>query len=160
MSVVPPEDYTEDTVVWPVMEALRQCLCDTLTERGLMPGACFCGMAPGAEVSWDYSSGLAWVRLDTIVPLTETANTGCQPPLEATFDIGVLHCAPKMSAKGTPPDEAAQREATRLQLATMSAISYAITCCYPGDGLSLGTYTPLGPQDLVGGAWSVSYGGY
>lgn len=159
MSEPPVEGFTDDTSVWPILEELTECVCDTLLEDGVSPGGCFCGVVPGSEAIWDHSQGMAWVRLTSVDPLDATL-TGCQPPLQATFEIGVMHCAPVMSAQGVFPTVEEQREATRLQLATMSSMQRAITCC-PSFDLILGTYTPLGPQGgSVGGTWSALYGAY
>src|SRR5688572_16405444 len=45
-----PEDYVEDDVIWPLMVRLRDCLCAELTQSGLLPGDCFCGVLPGDQV--------------------------------------------------------------------------------------------------------------
>ena len=164
MSEPVPEDYVEDDVIWPLMVQLQQCLCETLTTRGLMPGDCFCGVLPGDQVIWDYKEGMAWVRLATTYPTTtfpnidNTLRGSCTAGLGATLEVGVLNCAPGISASGNLPTEFDQFEATRLQLATMRAMHQAITCC--GFDLAiLGQYQPLGPQGgLVGGFWLVDVG--
>jgi hypothetical protein len=161
MSEVPPEVYTEDETIWPLMVQLSQCLCETLTARGLMPGDCFCGVLPGDQVAHDYGSGQAWVRLTGIYPTTtfpqidNTLRGSCSAALGATLEVGVMQCAPGLGALGSLPDEADQFEATRLQMATMRAMRQAIVCCGIEE-MVLGQYSPQGPQGLlVGGTWLV-----
>ena len=161
VSETPGEGYREDTTIWPVLEELQRCLCATLDEHGVMPGKCLCGIVPGAEVSWDFPDGIAWVRLIAVAPVAGLDRSSCGVPLEAEIEVGVLNCAPTPTARGVLPDEAALRESARLQMAAMDAMRRAITCCYEGDHLSLGIYTPLGPQGgLVGGSWTATYGAY
>lgn len=163
MSEIPPEGYVEDDAIWPLMVQMQQCLCETLTARGLMPGDCFCGILPGDNVVWDYSTGMAWVRLVDAYPSTTfpSANTtprvSCSAMLVATLEVGLLQCAPGMSADGSPPTQAEQFEASRLQMAGMRAVQQAIACC-DFDLVVLGTYTPTGPQGLVGGSWQINVG--
>ncbi len=164
MSEVPPEDYVEDDALWPLMVQLSQCLCETLTARGLMPGDCFCGVLPGDQVIHDYSSGQAWVRLANAYPSTSfptidtTPRGSCSAILAATLEVGVMQCTPGLTPTGNPPTQAQQFEATRLQMATMRAAHQAIVCCGIED-LILGQWSPTGPQgNLVGGAWLVDVG--
>lgn len=160
MTESPIEDYTEDETIWPLMVQLSQCLCETLTARGLMPGDCFCGVLPGDQVAHDYGSGQAWVRLANVYPTTEFPqidNTlrSCAASLGATLEVGVMQCAPGLGPLGRLPDQIDQFEATRLQLATMRAMHQAIACCGIED-MVLGQYSPQGPQgNLVGGIWLV-----
>lgn len=164
MSEIPPDGYVEDDAIWPLMVQLQQCLCETLSERGLMPGDCFCGMFPGDNAVWDYSDGLAWVRLVDVYPSTvfPSANTtprvSCSAMLAATLEVGLLQCAPGMGGDGSLPTQEQQFEATRLQMAGMRAIQQAIACC-DIELMVLGTYTPQGPQGgLVGGYWQLNVG--
>lgn len=164
MSVIPPEGYVEDDAIWPIMVQLSQCLCETLNERGLMPGNCFCGIFPGDSAPWDYSDGMAYVRLVDTYPSTvfPTANTtprvSCSAMLVATLEVGLFQCAPTLGADGSIPTEVDQFEAAQLQLAGMRAMQQAIACC-DIDPIVLGTYTPQGPQGgLVGGYWNVNVG--
>lgn len=161
MSEVPPEDYTEDDVIWPLLVRLQQCLCETLTARGLMPGDCFCGILPGDQVAYDYSSGMAWVRLVNEYPTTvfpqidNTPRTSCAADLAATIEVGVMQCAPTLTGSGGLPTYADQFEATRLQMATKRAMHQAIVCC-GFENAVLGQYSPQGPQGgLVGGIWLI-----
>jgi len=162
---VPPQDFTDDTLIWPIMVRLQECLCTTLTERGLMPGDCFCGLMPGNDPSWDYEDGMAWVRLvnaypSTTFPTIDTTPRGsCAAEIAATIEVAVLQCAPTLSVTGVLPSEFDMFEPTRLQLATMKAMKDAIMCC-GFDNIVLGQYQPLGPQGgLVGGFWTVDVTG-
>lgn len=164
MSAIPPEGYVEDEFIWPLMVKLSQCLCETLEERGLKPSKCFCGILPGDTPSWDYSDGMAWVRLIDAYPSTTfpnpdtTARGSCSALLVATLEVGLLQCAPGLGAGGSLPTEVQNFDASRLQMAGMRAMHQAITCCDLGL-VVLGTYTPSGPQgNLVGGTWQLNVG--
>lgn len=164
--VTPPIGYEDDSLVWPIMTRMRDCLCETLEERGLMPGNCFCSIVPGQQATWDYSNGMAWVRLNSVVPSAifpaqSFALNNCGTTLAAELEIGVLQCTPSPSASGAPPDDDQQFESARLQVATMAAMRDAILCCADGSDLDLilGGYEPQGPNGgLVGGVWTVSVG--
>jgi hypothetical protein len=166
MSEVPPDDYVEDTDIWPLMVSLSECLCAELTARGLLPGDCFCGIVPGQQATWDYSAGMAWVRMDGTVPSAafpaqSFSLNNCGTTLAAEIEVGVVQCTPGPSSDGSPPTRAQQYESTRLQLATMAAMRTAILCCADASDMDmiLGEYTPQGPNgNLVGGTWRVSVG--
>ena len=161
MSEIPPEGYVEDDYIWPLMVRLRQCMCETLTERGLMPGGCLCAIVPGDAAVWDYSDGLAYVRLvdsypSTTFPAADTTLRGsCSAALAATLEVGILQCHP-INADGSPLSQEQQEESARLQTAGMRALKEAIMCC-DLDPIVLGTFTPQGPQGgLVGGYWQIN----
>lgn len=163
MSEPIPEGYVEDDAIWPLMVQMQQCLCETLTERGLMPGDCFCGVMPGDTAPWDYQDGLAYVRLVDSYPSTSfpAANTNpgtsCAAMLVATLEVGLLQCIP-ISPDGSPLTQAQQYEVTRHQMAGMRAVQQAIACCEI-PLMVLGSYTPQGPQGgLVGGYWQINVG--
>lgn len=158
-----PVDFTEDSTIWPLMVQVRDCLCETLTARGLMPGDCFCGIFPGDLAPWFYRQGMAWVRMTDTFPTTSfpqqaTPASSCASFLAAELEVGVLHCAPTFGPDKIPPSQEEQFEAARLQLATMRAIQQAIVCC-DIEYKALGSYTPAGPQGgLYGGSWTMTVG--
>lgn len=160
MSETPPEEYTDDDTVWPIMVMLSQCLCEELTKRGLMPGDCFCGVVPGAVLVHDYAAGEAWVRLVNMYPSTtfpqrDNRPNNCATGLGATLEVGVMQCAPGVTAAKKIPSQADKFEQVRLQMATMNAMRQAIICCGLED-MVLGQYDPAGPQGLqVGGTWTL-----
>lgn len=158
--------YKEDTSIWPIMEDLSNCLCAVLEDRGLLPDKCFCGILPGDITVQEYPNGMSWVRLtsafqSTAFPAQDMDMSPCGKPLAADIEVGVLHCAPKISAGKVLPTADEQWESARLQVATMDAMRYAITCCMDNDvvDIALGIYTPVGPNGgLVGGTWNVNVG--
>lgn len=166
VETLPPTGYVDDTEIWPLMERLADCLCETLTERGVLPGGCFCDIMPGDQAVWDYSSGMAWVRLASVVPSSVFPNqdfelNNCGTTLAGEIEVGVLQCTPVGGADGSPPEPSQRREAARLQMASMAAMRAAILCCADGNDLDLilGAYDPQGPNGgLVGGVWTVSVG--
>lgn len=155
--------YTPDTKVWPILEALKECLCTTLREAELLPGNCFCGILPGSDVPFDYQNGMAWVRLtdaspSTVFPAAAEYRRGCGSPLSFGVEVGALNCIPGLSATGTFPSAAVREEATRVQVATMMKMREAIVCCMPKElEIFLGAYAPVGPEgSVVGGTWTAS----
>lgn len=125
-----------------------------------MPGDCFCGLVPGDQLIHDYQEGMAWVRLSSVYPTVnfpqvDTRATNCTSGLGATLEVGVMQCAPGVTASKALPTEFDLFEQTRLQMATMRAMHQAIVCCGIEDKI-LGQYQPSGPQGLqVGGTWTV-----
>lgn len=161
MSEIPPDDFIDDDTVWPKMIMLSQCLCEELTARRLKPGDCLCGVVPGAQLIHDYNEGQAWVRLantypSAVFPQRDNRPNNCAVGLAATLEVGVMQCAPGITASKNLPTQQDLFEQTRLQMATMTAMRKAIQCCDFGDDVVLGQYDPSGPQGLlVGGTWTL-----
>lgn len=147
--------------------SLASALCAQITVDGL-PEPCFCGVMPGAQVPLDYCGecddrcGMAWVRLASIniEQFQQGISTNrCVSVQQATFEVGIVRCAPGPDDYGNLPDEAAQLAAVQQQMKESETITCAITTALGPTRLpySLTTYTPSGPQGLcVGGAWLVS----
>lgn len=161
----------DDTVFWPRLLLLRDCVCATLTDRGL-PEPCFCGIVAGAMVPMDYvgtcsgKQGMAWVRLTGVAPMIVFSETGssipCGMPLTATVDVGITRIAPTLNSRGELPTEQAQHEAAWLVSADMIATHHAITCCFAANNRDVRvlTWTPLGPEGgVVGGVWTIEVDG-
>lgn len=162
-------ELTLDTVFYPRLLALRECLCSVIKEREL-PDVCFCGLVPGAAVPLDYAgacsngrSGMAWVRLTGLFPapiFVEGSGgfTPCGTPLIASVEVGIARPAPVFDARGNPPSYEAQQESAAWVMADMAAAQYAITCCFPAHlrEVRLSAWTPIGPEGgVVGGFWTV-----
>jgi hypothetical protein len=151
-----------------VVAALTDCVCETLATKGGGP-TCWCGLFPGAEVSWDYcgecsggTCGMAYVRLVSVYesqqfPQQDPLPSNCGAPLVAELAIGALRCIPVAERDGSLPDEAALLEAGLATFADMAAIRTAVMCCDMDEReVALGTYTPLGARGgCVGGEWTV-----
>lgn len=151
-----------------VVAALTDCVCETLAVEGAGP-TCWCGLFPGAEVSWDYcgecsggTCGMAYVRLVSIYesqqfPQQDPLPSNCGAPLVAELAIGALRCIPVAERDGSLPDEAALLEAGLATFADMAAIRTAVSCCDLGDReFAFGSYAPLGARGgCVGGEWTV-----
>lgn len=175
-----------DTVVWPVLMELHQCLCDEIVAAEL-PGVCYCDLLPGENVAMEYcgpscedmdcGNGQAWVRLVESYPSTNFPNpidftaqaaVGCDAPLAVTVEMGVARCAPVVSedrpSSGESPTAGQWRETAQLQFADMSAMRRAVQCCMDEKRAvkkyTLGTYEPFGPEGgCVGGTWTVTFSG-
>ena len=134
---------------------------------------CFCRVAlyPGLEVPWDScSTGGACAECDgqlyaAIQGVTRVQGNGvgsCQA-YQFTALVGAVRCAAKMTdddRKPFPSVDAVQQDAIR-QARDADGIRYAIECCptrpqrLKDAGIVLDSWAPLGPQDCVGGAWTI-----
>jgi len=160
-----------ESIFWPKLTYLRDCVCATLDDRGL-PEPCFCGVVAGATVPIDYvgtcsgKQGMAWVRLASVAPVVTYSESGtivpCGMPLTATVDIGITRIAPTLNARGELPTVEAQEAAALLTTNDMSAVYHAITCCFAPNSRDVRvlTWTPVGPEGgAVGGVWTVEVDG-
>lgn len=154
-----------DTLVWPAMTALAECLCTEIIASGLPP-TCLCGVLPGEQIDASYvssSEGMAWVRLAGAYPYQSFPNAtvsgnSCVMPLAFEIEVGALWCAPVGDSRGNPPSMEAQFETAEIQVAAMAAMHRAIRCCLPTERAqsALGQYTPAGPEGgVVGGTWNL-----
>lgn len=162
----------DDTLILPVLDALRACLCEQLA---VSPGGvpCFCGLYPGGPVPADGCTcgrgatgcGQAWVRLARVFPTTQypqqTNTPGCAVGLAAVIEVGVRRCLPGTSSingQVTFPTAADQAEAVRVQMGDLAAILRAITCCPALARMNpiLGAYAPEDAGDCGGGVWPVT----
>lgn len=150
--------------VWPLLDRLRQCLCDQIVLDGL-PQVCACSVLPGGPGLYDFAiGGQAWVRLVTAFPSTNfpAADTlsGCAAPLAYQVEVGIVRCAPQMDEQGNPPPVMEQTEAAIYQMGDLAAIRKAVQCCFAKDDYiyRLGSYTPIMLGDALGGAWTVYIG--
>lgn len=158
--------YTPDTVLWPAIDDLANCLCAELIRSGLPP-LCFCGVIagdPAFDVTED-DRGFAWVRVVSVAPTTtfpqpDLSVRNCAAYLMVQVEVGVMRCFPG-ALTGDMPTVAEQWEASRLQMADMAAMHRAILCCSKkGSQVVLGAYSPLGPDGgWVGGVWQVYLSG-
>jgi hypothetical protein len=135
-----------------------------------LPPFCRVAVYPGMDVPWDScgtgdcneADGQLWAALQplTRVPSSDAGSGNCQV-WQFTAQVGAVRCAAKMSDDGQPPPvEAVQQDAIR-QAIDADGIRYAITCCperpqrLKDAGIVLDSWTPLGPNDCVGGAWTI-----
>lgn len=135
-----------------------------------LPPFCRVAVYPGLDVPWDScgtspcndADGQLWGALQgmTRVASSDAGNGGCQV-WNWTAQIGAVRCASKMDEDGNPPSvDATQQDAIR-QAVDNDGIRYAITCCperpqrLKDAGIVLESWIPLGPNDCVGGAWTI-----
>lgn len=149
-----------------VIASLSECVCETLTTSGGGP-LCWCGLYPGAQVSWDYcgncsgaTCGMGYVRLDAVYPSSSLPQPDitptCAAPLAARIAVGALRCVPVADDSGNLPEPMDLWESGLQIIADMGALHEAIVCCKPGYYV-LGEYTPLGPRGgCAGGEWMVT----
>jgi hypothetical protein len=142
---------------------LIECVCGLLATEGAGE-PCWCGIHPGAQVSWDYCSGgecssdmcgMAWVRPDLVFPYDSfplpVVDPNCRKPLAWRVEVGALRCMPQPSTGEllTPVESMA---VTWGQILDARAIHKALQCC--DVSVTVEGYTPVGPQGgCVGGFW-------
>ena len=161
---------------WPLLDAVRLCLCANLANTLAGPPGRCC-MTPGSAVVLDdCCKGTAWVRLDRI---GETSISGrlIPPPMESWGDgrcsdqqvqivlgIGVMRCAATTDEQGVPPSCEVLESETQAMASDIDALYRTASCCLD-DAASFGVYsvdpamfTPLGPAGgCVGGELMVGY---
>lgn len=151
-------------------------LLTTPEDEGGCPLPCFCRVAiyPGLEVPWDSCQtscgdgcdGQLWGAIQSVTRLQGDGSNGVGTCVRYTFtaQVGAVRCAAKMTDNDLnpfPPVEAVQNDAIR-QAIDADGIRYAIACCPERPrrlreaGIVLDSWEPLGPQDCVGGAWTIS----
>lgn len=164
MTALLEDVLVDDKIVWPILTALTSCLCAEVDKAGLE--VCICTPMPGDAIATDYvtpEAGMAWTRLASVFPSSalpgQDPRARCASPIAFTVEVGTAFCSPLPGPDGEPPDMVANFEATRVQLAGMSAALRAIRCCLgaaTGEAV-LGQYLPIGPQGgVVGGYWTVA----
>lgn len=150
------------------MAQMLQCVCAEIEAVREAP-LCWCGLWPGANVSWDYCGdcgsgqcGMAYLRPGALFPFSTfpqpTIDVTCRSPYAWEWEIGVLRCFPTMDEDGSLPDDA---DISETQIALMDdqfAILDAVLCC-ESDFITqrvVEAWEPAGPGgNCVGGAWSI-----
>lgn len=140
---------------------LADCVCTELAASG-GGETCWCGLYPGALVSWDYCGecsagrcGMGYVRLAEVFPYTvfpqQELDLRCTRPLAWTVEVGALRCLPQ-PPDGSPLDPVAMADIAVIQALDASALYRAVKCC--GTEAAVEVYQPVGPQGgCVGGFW-------
>jgi len=152
--------------VLPMLVELADCVCEHLEVAGSGP-TCWCGIYPGASVSWDYCGecdsgkcGMGYIRPDIAFPYetfpTPTLDESCERTIAWRFEVGVVRCIPTMEEDGSLPSPADVSEAAVNLLQDQWALHKAIRCCeFTRGSIVLESWTPTGPQGgCVGGFWS------
>lgn len=140
---------------------------------GGCPLPCFCRVAvyPGLEVPWDSCTtggscgecdGQLYAAIQSVTRVAGNGVGACQS-YQFTALVGAVRCAAKLKDDDInpfPSVEAVQNDAIR-QAVDADGIRYAIECCptrpqrLRDAGIVLDSWAPLGPQDCVGGAWTI-----
>lgn len=148
-----------------LLATLAAALCAELTvaeEDSDVPKPTLCTVLPGSAVAFDYcdEGGMAYTRLVGIIPIN--ANPGkCATEFEVGVEIAILRCAPVVTEGGELPDDAEQLAASMLQNFDMGLMHKVISCTEVPqvfDFLTLGTFTPIGPDGgCLGGSWTATW---
>lgn len=161
-----------DTLLSPILDSLRGCVCTALGNTLGGSVECSCSIMPGLEAPADWCSckgagtcGMAWVRLDRIYPSSQrfpspdaTSGGGCVTVLAAVLEVGVYRCQPTPTGQGQPPAPSAVTQAALVAADDALALVGAITCCeaITKRPYVLGAYSPRGTGGCGGGAWTVT----
>ena len=159
MSIVEPPPITQAVAI--ALTDLADCVCAELaTTGGGEP--CWCGMYPGAAVSWEYCGecsgdrcGMGYVRLAGVFPYSVFPNGlvdfRCTYPLAWAVEVGALRCLPQPS-DGEALNPILMAEVAVEQVLDASALHRAVKCC--GLDVAVERYVPVGPAGgCVGGFW-------
>lgn len=154
--------YRHDDAIMPALAKLRDCLCNELDKSGLSAD-CDCVLihglgtnvappAPGKGFAWVGVTG-AFASKD--FPNPDVSRSVCATPLAASFVMGVVRCF-QVNPRGESGEDMLRW--LDKQMADMQAMRRAILCCGVED-VSLGTYTPIGPEGgAFGGSWTGTVG--
>lgn len=144
------------------MMELVECVCTELATTGAGP-TCWCGLYPGAAVSWEYCSdcsggicGMGYVRLAGAFPYETfpipALDATCRKPIAWGVEVGALRCFPQPE-DGSILDPVAMAEISLSVAMDAAALLRAIKCCDYEAGLEI--YRPVGPDGgCVGGFWT------
>lgn len=164
----------EDPLVWPILEALLECLKIEFAKHDDPPATIRHQNGNGNAVAQihprghknECCDGLAWVRLSTFYPsggpqLTPVADpTDCNPVWAVPVELGVVRCWPKAGGFADVEDWA---QAVNLECQDAAVLRRTILCCFqPGNDeyqSIIGAYRPLSVTgQCVGGALPVTIG--
>jgi hypothetical protein len=160
MTITPPIAVAPPPVALALVD-LTDCVCTELAATGAGP-TCWCGLYPGATVSWEYCAecsggmcGMGYVRFAGAFPYdtfpVPVVDDRCVRPLAWAVEVGALRCMPTPS-DGNIVDPTAMTEVAVAQVIDAYALYRAIKCC--GLEMSVERYYPVGPQGAcVGGFW-------
>lgn len=148
-----------DTLVAPLLRALRDCLCAQL-QTSPLGGTCRCMIVhssalpvmDGCDCSCDGGTqGDAWVRLVRLDPdtaLFATIASVCPPGWQAVIELGTYRCVP-IPEEGVEILPESQVDATTMNLlGDMHALLRTVACCPVLRDLSVGVefYSPIGAE--------------
>ena len=162
---------SDDTLVLPVLDAVLGCL---LAELATSPSGSPCAgfLAPagplvpadacGCGRGGSGGCGQAWVRLDRTYPYrqypAQDTTPGCDGPLAAVIELGVLRCLPTVATNGQPPTPAALTQATIGQMGDWNALRRTAKCCeeLARRDVVLGAYLPRSQGGCGGGTLTIT----
>lgn len=162
----------EDQLVWPVLDALLDCLKIEFAKHNDPPkvirhqvgnGNAVAQIHPNGRTN-ECCSGLAWVRLATFYPsgnaqMTPVVSVGdCYPVWAMQVELGAVRCWPKAGRFADPEDWALS---ANLACQDATVLRRAVLCCFmPGNiehQAAIGAWRPLGVTgQCVGGVLTVT----
>ena len=164
-------DLRDDTVFFPMLQAVQECLCAELAAAG-GPKLCFCGLTIGQPPfglmdCGTQGCGIAWVSPVSSYPSSNfptpsdaSLATNCGTRLVMQIQVGVARCAPRPQGRATTVDPQDSFDAMRLYLSDMQAAKRALLCCFGKDSnvtVALENWTPIEPSGGVSGGIWVAY---
>lgn len=156
--------FRGDSLIMPKLLKLHDCLCSELAASGLNL-LCDCLLLHGSGGQLGQPTvgkGIAWVGLTNIFPYKnfpspDIGDGRCDGFIAAAVTVGLMRC---YAVKTNGESEADMIAYMDKQMADMAAMRRAIVCCAKEDfDVSLGQYTPIGPEGgIYGGSWAVTLG--
>lgn len=168
MTETPPE---EDLYAPAPADALNEALVTLTGDIGMsLEGICSYSLTIGdsyvpfnpdddddtCEDEDEVACSQMWVRVVQIAPATAPESFGgsCAISLRITLEVGVLRCVP-IPEGGEAPTASDVLEAAQISMDDMNTVQCAAMSSDAFDRISLGVWTPLGPQGgQYGGVWS------
>jgi hypothetical protein len=157
-----------DVIVWPVLDAMLECLITTFEAEEKPPGVIRHHFGSGTAVPQispdgndnECCDGLVWVRVaefynsgnDQLTPYASASS--CFENMAVPIEIGAVRCWPAAGGFATPEDWAATTYDCAQDAA---ALRRAVTCCFlPGNEsrwqVVVGRWRPVGVSgQCVGG---------
>lgn len=157
-----PDDFQDDTKIYPILAELSACLCNALGATT----PCFCGIIVGSEIPLEYatldgcdSCGIAYVRLVNAFPSVDFPDPDdraqCTTIMAYTVAVGVVRCFVDTDDDGDPVPQEDIADMSRLMLSDMAKIRRTIQCCFGSSfedvDYVVGTYTPVEGDGVRGG---------
>lgn len=156
-----------DSLVAPVLLALRDCLCAELA-KSLAGPPCRCVIVhsdtfpimDGCDCTCEPNGqGDAWtrlVRLEPEVSATPVVTSKCPPGWIAVIELGVHRCIP-LTEDGSPLPDRQQNDLALMLLADMNATLRALCCPVLADhDIGVDFWQPIGPAGgCAGGALQI-----
>lgn len=138
-----------------VMSVAQELLTTAWDALDRKPGRSI--IQPGLSVAWDdCCDGQLWVRINGATPVYQ-GNSDCSVALDVTYAVGIIRCVHSLSDRGKAPTQGQITTDGLDMIDDMCRIYSALDGVKLGHRLTLGAWTPMGPNGgCAGGEWAVA----